>query len=105
LIGRVAALLLSRAVETLRLTIVDLQWGATAAAAAVLGLVVWRARRRRWRGPRTGWLTDAMVEEIIARGRIDDGRAPGGPLDLEAIRRAEDRFWSEEGDTPDGREW
>ena len=66
-------------------------------AAAALGVV----RRRRRRGTRTGWLTDAMVRDILAHGRIETDAGPKPPLDLEEIRREEDRFWGETWDRPE----
>ncbi len=42
-----------------------------------------------------------MVQQIISRGRIEGEAVPEGPLDLEEIRREEDRFWGETWDAPE----
>ncbi|MGH7545786.1 MAG: hypothetical protein ACREKI_06345, partial [Gemmatimonadota bacterium] len=68
-------------------------------AAVAAGLVL--RRRRRLRPPRAGWLTDRMVAEIIARGRLETDDGPELPLDWEEIRREEDRFWTESWDRPE----
>lgn len=68
-------------------------------AAVAAGFVL--RRRRRQRPPRAGWLTDGMVAEIIARGRIETDAGPELPLDWEEIRREEDRFWSETWERPE----
>lgn len=70
--------------------------GVLGAVAAGLAL-----RRRRRRPTRAGWVTDEMVRDIIARGRIETDAGPELPLDWEEIRREEDRFWTETWDRPE----
>lgn len=84
------------------MTIVGLVWavGLGVLAAAAAGLALGR-RRRRLRPRQTGWLTDAMVREIIAGGRLEGEGVPEPPLDLDEIRREEDRFWGETWDAPE----
>jgi hypothetical protein len=73
-------------------------FGVLAAAAATLAL---RRRRRRLRPAQTGWLTDELVRQIIARGHIESELTPEPPLDWEEIRREEERFWTETWDRPE----
>jgi hypothetical protein len=70
-------------------------------AAAV---VIFYRRRRVQAPPRTGWLTDEMVQQIIEVGSLSDRQVPEEALDLEEIAREEERFWSETWDEPD-RYW
>lgn len=73
-------------------------FGVLAAVAAAIAI---GRRRRRLRPPRTGWLTDAMVRDIVEHGRIEADTETPPPLDLEEIRREEDRFWAETWDRPE----
>lgn len=61
-------------------------------AAGILALV----RRRQIKSPpQEGWLTDAMIRQIIRRGTLSDRNVPEEALNLEDIAREEERFWSE----------
>jgi flavin-dependent dehydrogenase len=76
-----------------------------ALALLVAAAVVMAARHRRLRArPRSGWLTDDMVRQIIEVGRLTDQQVPEESLDLEKIAREEERFWSESWDEPE-RYW
>lgn len=67
---------------------------------AVAGAMRW-GRRRRWQTPpRSGWLTDAMVRQIIRSGTLNGRHVPEADLDFEEIAREEERFWSESWDEP-----
>lgn len=65
------------------------------------GIVLWVRRRSRHRPRETGWLTDDMVQQILRDGTLHEGSVPDARLDLQEIRREEDRFWSESWDEPD----
>lgn len=65
------------------------------------GLVMWRKRMERRPPGASGWLTDDMVDQIIREGKLRDDFVPDTGLDLQEIRREEDRFWSETWDEPD----
>lgn len=83
------------------MTVFDLTLLAGSGVLAAVGVALVLRRRRRLRPRRTGWLTDAMVRDIVAHGRIETEAGPRTPLDLDEIRRAEDRFWSETWDRPE----
>ncbi len=65
------------------------------------GYMAIRRQRRLRTPPRKGWLTDAMVRQIIERGTLNERHVPEGGLDLEQIAREEERFWSETWDEPE----
>ncbi len=65
------------------------------------GLVTWQRRRRNRPSPRSGWLTDDMLDEILTTGQLSAEQVPDEGLDLEEIAREEERFWSETWDEPE----
>ncbi|MBI4513398.1 MAG: hypothetical protein HY702_04730 [Gemmatimonadetes bacterium] len=74
-----------------------LTFGALAGAVAYAAWQRWR-RLRRLRSRETGWLSDAMVSQILARGEVE---GPDPPLNLKEIGREEDLFWAESWDEPE----
>lgn len=78
--------------------ILDLLFGFGALLILGAGLLVrWRIRESTRRAPPE--VTDEALRRIVEEGvlRNDDP----GPLDEEAIREEEDRFWSETWDRPE----
>jgi hypothetical protein len=65
------------------------------------GFVALQRRRRLQSPPSEGWLTDAMVRQIIEQGGLSDEQVPEEALDLEEIAKEEERFWSEKWDEPE----
>lgn len=68
---------------------------------AMLPIVAGIAARRRIRrevGDRSGSLTDEDIRRIETTGRTE---VDLGPLDLDAIDRAEEEFWEESWDEPE----
>ncbi len=60
------------------------------------------SRRRGARETRrNGWMTNDMVRQIIDTGSLSGPQVPDRDLDLEAIAREEERFWSETWDEPE----
>ena len=64
---------------------------------AIAGGVLYRNRVRDYVGRRRGMVDDDMIRRIETQGRVD----VEDPLDLDEVRREEDRFWSETWDRPE----
>jgi uncharacterized protein involved in cysteine biosynthesis len=58
-------------------------------------------RRRVAASPQDGWLTDAMVQQIIEVGALSERQVPDRALDLEEIAKEEEKFWTETWDEPE----
>lgn len=76
-------------------------WLGVAATVVILvllvtaGIMTFVRRHRAKPPPQVGWLTDAMVQQIIRHGTLSARQVPEESLDLEEIAREEERFWSE----------
>ena len=70
------------------------------ALAALVAVAGWTFRHRLRRETRSG-VTDEIVRQIEARGRVDAEDVE--PLDLEQVRAEEDEFWAETWDEPEER--
>lgn len=64
---------------------------------AIAGGVLYRNRVRDYVGRRRGVVDDDMIRRIESQGRVD----VEDPLDLDEVRREEERFWSETWDRPE----
>jgi hypothetical protein len=83
------------------------EWLAVILSALLLALLLLACllvlRRRRRLKPRSqeGWLTEAMIEQIIEVGALSERQVPEAALNLEEIAHEEERFWSETWDEPE----
>ncbi len=71
-------------------------------ALAVLVAVAGWTRRRRLRAQTRAGVTDEIVRQIEAVGRVDAEDVE--PLDVDRARDEEDEFWAQTWDEPD-EEW
>lgn len=67
------------------------------AVLAVAGGVLYRNRVRDYVGRSRGIVDDDVIRRIETHGRVDVEE----PLDLDEVRREEERFWSETWDRPE----
>ena len=69
------------------------------AALVVVGGLLFRGRLRRRVDGRDPMTDDPLLREILGQGGAQGPDEP--PLDEDAIREAEDEFWSQEWDQPE----
>lgn len=73
---------------------------------ALLVFGAWWSRRRRVRDVISGRkpvVTDEVLDRILGEGRVEfsESGPDDDPLDEDAAREAEDRFWDEDWDEPE----
>lgn len=71
---------------------------------ALLVAGAWWVQRRQVRDVLEGRrpvVDDEVLDRILGEGRVEFGEEPEEPLDEEAAREAEDRFWEEDWDEPE----
>ncbi|TVP74915.1 MAG: hypothetical protein EA352_09530 [Gemmatimonadales bacterium] len=81
-------------------------WALLFGVLSVLVVGAWWTRRQEIRqvvDGRRSVVSDEVLDQILGEGRVELSE-PGyddGPLDEEAAREAEDRFWEEDWDEPE----